>query len=558
MGETHMSGYMAYSESSCTSAQKCPAVVIIHDWTGMDDYEMERARMLGNWGYVALAADIYGTGTPLESMADWGAAASAHRGNSTLYHEKIQAALDHVKTYDFVDSTKVAVVGYCFGGTGIVNLALLGADVAGVVGYHSGISPDSRVLYDPTTSPPVRAKVLLHSGVMDDDATEMEMLAQELESANATYEIIRYGKDVYHSFTEWNANSPGSSMYDQRADVRSWESTKHFLNEVLMTPSAPVRGPESASLTAMLKNYTAADGTLSEGYVAYDASMCNASSPCPVVVVVQDWTGMDSYEKERARMVASLGYVAIAADIYGFYTPKADMNDWRTAATAHRANLTMYMERIQAAIDEAKTYDFVDASKVAAMGYCFGGTGVLNMVLLGLDVAGVVGYHSGISPDSVAEYDGSSMEPITAKVLMHWGVDDNAATGVDVASLEQLLEGAGATYEFARYGSDVPHGYTVFDSPSYDERGDVRSWQSTASFLQEIFHGLPDASRNNDCPSPTVMGDNSTAATSMSPTSTGMGENSTSASPTTAETSGASALLPGLLTMVSVMLISTA
>mmetsp|Transcript_42525 Transcript_42525/g.92636 ORF Transcript_42525/g.92636 Transcript_42525/m.92636 type:complete len:218 (+) Transcript_42525:1-654(+) len=217
------------------------------------------------------------------------------------------------------------------------------------------------------------------------------------------------------------------------------------------------------------------------------------------------------------------------------------------------------MERIQAAIDEAKTYDFVDASKVAAMGYCFGGTGVLNMVLLGLDVAGVVGYHSGISPDSVAEYDGSSMEPITAKVLMHWGVDDNAATGVDVASLEQLLEGAGATYEFARYGSDVPHGYTVFDSPSYDERGDVRSWQSTASFLQEIFHGLPDASRNNDCPSPTVMGDNSTAATSMSPTSTGMGENSTSASPTTAETSGASALLPGLLTaMVSVMLISTA
>jgi len=241
---TTCGGYMAYKASACTASSKCPAVVVIQDWNGMNDYEKERSRMLAEMGYVGFAADIYGYGTPVEDMSDWMAASSAHRGNPDLYMSKISAAIDKVKSYDFVDTTKVAVIGYCFGGTGVVNMAILGMEgVLGVVGYHSGISPNARVVRGNSTTPMV-AKVLLHSGVMDDAATDMAMLEEEFESAGATYEIARYGSGVYHSFTDWMASVPMQAMYDQRADVRSWESTKHFLMELFVGLPAAEREPE--------------------------------------------------------------------------------------------------------------------------------------------------------------------------------------------------------------------------------------------------------------------------------------------------------------------------
>eukprot|EP00928_Gymnodinium_smaydae_P046516 TRINITY_DN309_c0_g1_i1.p1 TRINITY_DN309_c0_g1~~TRINITY_DN309_c0_g1_i1.p1 ORF type:complete len:312 (-),score=67.51 TRINITY_DN309_c0_g1_i1:287-1222(-) len=228
---TTCQGYLAHPKA-CTSQSKCPAVVVIQDWNGMNEYEMERARMLADLGYVGFAADIYGLGTPVENMGDWAAAAGKHRRNVSPYMTKIRAAVDKVKAYDFVDTSKIAVIGYCFGGTGVVNMALLGEDVLGVVGYHSGIAPNSRAKFNASSGVKVTAKVLLHSGVKDDEAVDIATLEEELESAGATYEIDRYGSGVYHSFTEWSSNVPNMAMYDQRSDVRSWTSTKHFLKEL--------------------------------------------------------------------------------------------------------------------------------------------------------------------------------------------------------------------------------------------------------------------------------------------------------------------------------------
>merc|ERR1712216_1094252 len=117
-------GYLAYKPSHCSATKKCPAVVVIQDWNGMNSYEKERSGMLADMGYVGFAADIYGVGTPTATMMHWMAASGKHRGNSTLYMAKIQAAIAKVKSYDYVDATKVAVIGYCFGGTGIVNMAI--------------------------------------------------------------------------------------------------------------------------------------------------------------------------------------------------------------------------------------------------------------------------------------------------------------------------------------------------------------------------------------------------------------------------------------------------
>ena len=216
----------------------------------MDDYEMERARMLADLGYVGFAADIYGRGTPVEDRADWAAAAGRHRGDPTLYMSKINAALEQVKSYSFVDTSKIAVIGYCFGGTGIVNMAILGVDVLGVVGYHSGIQPNRRVLRSDSTVP-VRAKVLLHSGVQDDLATDIALLEREFEDANATFEIVRYGSDVLHTFTNWYANDPGVAVYNQRADVRSWESTKLFLSEIFEGQCSTNCAPQTVVLRSV-------------------------------------------------------------------------------------------------------------------------------------------------------------------------------------------------------------------------------------------------------------------------------------------------------------------
>ena len=456
----------------------------------MDDYEMERARMLAELGYVGFAADIYGRGTPVEDRSDWAAAAGRHRGDPTLYMSKINAALNEVKSYGFVDSSKVAVIGYCFGGTGVVNMAILGADVLGVVGYHSGIQPSRRVVRD-NSSGPVVAKVLLHSGVQDDLASDIALLENEFEDANATFEIVRYGSNVLHTFTNWYANDPGTAMYNHRADVRSWESTKLFLSELFEGLNPSPRSSLNAGLDAGFAAYNC-NATTCQSYVVHNATLCSNQRKCPVVVIIPDWTGMDDYEMERARMLAELGYVGFAADIYGRGTPVEDRSDWAAAAGRHRGDPTLYMSKINAALNEVKSYGFVDSSKVAVIGYCFGGTGVVNMAILGADVLGVVGYHSGIQPSRRVVRDNSS-GPVVAKVLLHSGVQDDLAS--DIALLENEFEDANATFEIVRYGSNVLHTFTNWyandpGTAMYNHRADVRSWESTKLFLSELFEGL--------------------------------------------------------------------
>ena len=457
----------------------------------MDDYEMERARMLAELGYVGFAADIYGRGTPVEDREDWSAAANRHRGDPALYMSKIMAALEEVKSYSFVDSSKIAVIGYCFGGTGIVNMAILGVDVLGVVGYHSGIQPNRRVLRT-ATSGPVRAKVLLHSGVRDDLASDVALLESEFEDANATFEIVRYGSNVVHTFTNWYVNDPANAaMYNQRADVRSWESTKLFLSELFEGLPATSRGYDNAGQMSFFPQYRCNE-TICRSFVTRKPAACSSQRKCPMVIIIPDWTGMDDYEMERARMLAELGYAGFAADIYGRGTPVEDREDWSAAANRHRGDPALYMSKIMAALEEVKSYSFVDSSKIAVIGYCFGGTGIVNMAILGVDVLGVVGYHSGIQPNRRVLRTATS-GPVRAKVLLHSGVRDDLAS--DVALLESEFENANATFEIVRYGSNVVHTFTNWyvndpaNAAMYNQRADVRSWESTKLFLSELFEG---------------------------------------------------------------------
>jgi len=514
-------GFMAYNSGKCSKESKCPAVMIVQDWNGMNEYEMDRACMLADKGYVAFAADIYGVDTPKQTMKDWMAASGAHANNATKYMSKMHGALSKMMEYDFVDPKKMAALGYCFGGTGMVNLAMAGhkgfggvefpSGLLGVVSYHGGLSRGYLAAASGT-----RPKLLLHSGGEDDSNDNIIKLTKDLEAAQATFEISRYGPKVYHSFTEWSANTPGQAVYDALTDERSWAATSHFLKELFSTGVQPKGKPTTAipsNLKVVEPEYLA-DGVTCKGYMIYDEKKCSSASKCPGVMIVQDWNGMNDYEKARARMIAEAGYVGFAADIYGVDTPKATMNDWMAASRAHSSDATKYMSKIHGGFTQMLTYDFVDASNLAALGYCFGGTGLVNLAMMGHTISadlvfpsglkGVVSFHGGISSGYAPPKQGTR-----PKLLYIAGAADSTIPQVKIANMTTDLESVSAIYELTWYGSGVGHAFTDWDSNRagnmYDARSDFRSWTDTMDFLNEIFTGAQVGSTKptaDQCPFP--------------------------------------------------------
>src|ERR1700722_13467293 len=134
-GDTTLEGYLAYDDSL---SGKRPGVLIVHQWMGLTDYEKMRARMLAQMGYVAFCADIYGKGNQPQNTKEAGALAGKYKGDRTLLRARVNAGLDELKSNDLVDTAHVAAIGYCFGGTTVLELARSGADIAGVVRFHGG------------------------------------------------------------------------------------------------------------------------------------------------------------------------------------------------------------------------------------------------------------------------------------------------------------------------------------------------------------------------------------------------------------------------------------
>eukprot|EP00401_Gymnodinium_catenatum_P063852 CAMPEP_0117575250 /NCGR_PEP_ID=MMETSP0784-20121206/62099_1 /TAXON_ID=39447 /ORGANISM="" /LENGTH=640 /DNA_ID=CAMNT_0005374293 /DNA_START=1 /DNA_END=1923 /DNA_ORIENTATION=- len=496
------SGFMTYNDEKCSSGNKCPAVMIVHDWNGMNEYEMARACMIADMGYVAFAADIYGVDTPVATMTDWMAASGSHASNATKYMNKIHGAFTTMLEYDFVDADRLAAVGYCFGGTGLINVAMVGHDgfpgvtfpsgLLGVVSYHGGLSQGYAAPQSGS-----RPKLLLHSGGKDDSNEHISKLTDDLESVSASYEISRYGPRVLHSFTEWDANVPGMAMYDARADELSWSATDHFFHELFFSGVDPQTGLSHSSASDYEQRDVSyvADGVDCLGHLVYYAGKCTSAEKCPAVIIIPDWNGMNEYEKVRASMLAEAGYVAFAADIYGVDTPVENMQHWMAASGSHRSNATKFMNKIHGAIAKVMEYDFVDTDKMAAIGYCFGGTGLINLAMVGHTglpgisfppgLLGVVSFHGGISSGYAAPQSGS--RPL---ILVHSGGKDDSND--DIAKLTDDFESVGASYEITRYGSSVFHSFTEWGANApgfsmYDARADFRSWSDTMDFFHELF-----------------------------------------------------------------------
>ncbi|QWV95565.1 dienelactone hydrolase family protein [Geomonas oryzisoli] len=230
-GDTVLEGYVAYDDSIKGTR---PGILVIHEWTGVTAYEKMRVEQLAKLGYVAFAADIYGKGVRPTGPEQAAKEAGKYRGNDrSLLRARGAAGLARLASYPQVDPKRLAVMGYCFGGTAALELARSGADVLGTVSFHGGLSTPN-----PADARNIRGKVLALHGADDPyvKADEVAAFQKEMRDAKVDWQMNFYGNAV-HSFTNpksGNDNSKGAA-YNEKADRRSFEAMKLFFNEIFAT-----------------------------------------------------------------------------------------------------------------------------------------------------------------------------------------------------------------------------------------------------------------------------------------------------------------------------------
>ncbi len=227
-GDTTLEGFLAYDDSL---AGKRPGVLVVHQWFGLTDYEKRRATMLAQLGYVAFCADIYGKGSRPKNVQEAGALVGKyeHEGDRSLLRARVNAALDVLKKNERVDTSRVAAIGYCFGGTTVLELARSGAELNGVVSFHGGLDSPT-----PADGKNIKCKVLALAGADDpfQNPTELTAFESEMRDNKVDWQIVFYGGAV-HAFTQPDPgfSNPGAK-YNEKADKRSWQDMKDFFAEI--------------------------------------------------------------------------------------------------------------------------------------------------------------------------------------------------------------------------------------------------------------------------------------------------------------------------------------
>ncbi len=225
-GDQICEGFLAWDDAA---KGKRPGVVVVHEWMGLGDYAKERARQLAELGYVAFAADVYGKGIRAKDAAEAGRLAGRFKGDLPLLRSRARAALDTLAKDPRADASRLFAIGYCFGGTTVLELARSGAPVAGVVSFHGGLATK-----DPADAKNVKGRVLVLHGAADPYVPPAEVAAfrKEMDDAKVDWQMVFYSGAV-HSFTNPAAGTDPSkgAAYDAKADRRSWEAMKAFLAE---------------------------------------------------------------------------------------------------------------------------------------------------------------------------------------------------------------------------------------------------------------------------------------------------------------------------------------
>jgi dienelactone hydrolase len=231
-GDTELRGWLAWDDSV---EGKRPGVMIVPEWWGLNGYISKRATEIASLGYVVLAADVYGSGRTTNDPAEAKALSQQLlKGDRSVLRDRESAGLTVLMNHPLVDPKRVAAMGYCFGGTAVLELARSGAPLAGAVCFHGRLdTPSSR------SNRPIKAKILVLNGADDPNVPLKQIGAfeDEMRSQKADWQLISYGSAV-HAFTNPASGSNPSTgvAYNEKADKRSWEHMKLFYSEIFAPP----------------------------------------------------------------------------------------------------------------------------------------------------------------------------------------------------------------------------------------------------------------------------------------------------------------------------------
>jgi len=230
------------------------------------------------------------------------------------------------------------------------------------------------------------------------------------------------------------------------------------------------------------------DGATMRGYIAYDDDI---KGKRPGVLVVPEWWGQNEYARTRARMLAALGYTALAVDMYGEGMVADNPEDASTLASGVTTDMDLEKTRFEAAMQYLRNDPTVQANEIAAFGYCFGGGVVLNMARIGEDLKGVASFHGVLGTNHHAE-----PWKIRARIISFSGDADPLIGPDKVAAFRKEMDNVGAKYQLVTYPG-AKHAFTnpaadalgkKFNLPiAYDAAADKDSWEKAKTFLSEVF-----------------------------------------------------------------------
>ncbi len=257
-----------------------------------------------------------------------------------------------------------------------------------------------------------------------------------------------------------------------------------FLLFVLMLMSVVA---SRAGVVGMQVEYSA-DSVMLKGYIAYDDAIKDKK---PGVLVVHEWWGNNEYVHKRADMLAALGYVALAVDMYGDGKQAGHPDDAGKFAGEVMKNMPVMKARFNAGLDLLKLHEAVDPARIGAIGYCFGGGVVLGMARDGANLKGVVSFHGSLATQSPAEKG-----KVKAKILVCNGEDDKFISADDIKNIKAEMKSAKVDFTFVNY----PGAIHAFTNPgatetgkkfglgiAYNEKADKKSWVEMQEFFKKVF-----------------------------------------------------------------------
>lgn len=224
-----MNGFVVYDENRQGPR---PAVIVVHEWWGLNDYIKNRARQLADMGYIVMAIDMFGNGKTADNPDSAGKLATPFYQDPQMARERFHAGMTKLISYPQTDTAKIGAIGYCFGGAQVLNMARLGENLRGVVSFHGnlvGVPPRKDLL---------KAEVLVCHGEADPfvPQSEVDQFKKQMDSIGAKYTFKSY-EGALHAFTNPKSTEVGERFkipvkYDAAADSASWNDMKTFFNSI--------------------------------------------------------------------------------------------------------------------------------------------------------------------------------------------------------------------------------------------------------------------------------------------------------------------------------------